>query len=182
VHLGEFPWQTLAKDHDDWILDWSPDGSDHALAMKVAVRPTVAEYVAEANGYDGSLRESINLNLPARWIMEALDLRLTDGRSILYQDATGIVRFWDPSVSEAGHGAALVDRRAFLDLLQHEGLVAIWAVAGEKNAYGQEPSDGFGGRFTFTRLFHSEGDDIRALDRLDSFDDPTADQVRAIPW
>lgn len=176
VHLGEFPWRTLTEDHDDWIPDWRPYGSNHAPRTKVAARPTVAEYVAEANAYDGSISENINLHLPARWLMEALDLRLTDGRSILYQDASRIVRFWDPSVSEAGRSAALVDRRAFLDLLKRDDLVAIWAVAGEKNAYGQEHSDGFGGRFTFTRLFDSDGNEIRASSRLDSFDEPTATQ------
>lgn len=176
VHLGEFPWRTLAQDHDDWIPDWRPYGSNSAPGTQVAARPTVAEYAAEANGYDGSISENINLHLPARWLLEALDLRLTDGRSILYQNASGIVHFWDPSVIEAGRSAALVDRHAFLNMLKRDDLVAIWAVAGEKSAYGQEHGDGFGGRFTFTRLFHSDGNEIRASGRLDSFDEPTAEQ------
>ncbi len=50
----------------------------------------------------------------------------------------------DPSVAMEGESAALVDRDAFLGLLERDGLVAIWTVAGEKNAYGDSPGDGFG--------------------------------------
>jgi hypothetical protein len=176
VHLGEFPWRTLPNDHDDWVPEWRPYGAIKAPRTKIVVRPTVAKYAAEANGYDGSITDNITLHLPARWLMEALDLRLTHGRSILYQDVTGIVRFWDPSVSNPGRSAGLVDRGAFLDLLRRNGFVAIWAVAGEKNAYGEDSEDGFGGRYTFTRLFHSDGGEIRSCARFESFDEPSAEQ------
>jgi len=111
--------------------------------------------------------------------MDGLGLHLTDGRSIVYQDAQGVTRFMDPSVSTAGESAALVDRDAFLRLLEREGLVAIWTVAGEKNAYGDSASDGFGGRLTFTRLFYSDGSGLRGRDRLETFDAPSPRQRAA---
>jgi len=111
--------------------------------------------------------------------MDGLSLRLKDGRSILYQDAQGITRFMDPSVSLPGRSAGLIDREAFLELLQRDGLVAIWTVAGEKNAYGDTNSDGFGGRFTFTRLFYSDGNELCALDRLGEYHEPSAQQLAA---
>lgn len=176
VHLGEFPWRTLDERHNDWINDWCPHRSLARSDIKIPVLPTTAEYSAESGGYDGSINDNISLHLPAHWIMEELGLRLTDGRSILYQDGTGLVRFWDPSVSEAGRSVGLVDRGAFLELLKRQDLVAIWAVAGEKSAYG-EGYDGFGGRLTFTRLYHSNGDQIRGLSRFETYEDPDEGQL-----
>lgn len=177
VHLGEFPWRSVSDGHDDWISDWCPFGAAASRMSTVAIRPTTAEYSTEANGYDGSVSETINLHLPAQWLMSGLDMRLTDGRSIVYQDSHGVTRFMDPSVSMVGRSAALVDRTAFLAFLEREGLVAIWTVAGEKNAYSDTVGGGFGGRFTFTRLFYSDGHDIRMLDRLGKFDEPSARQL-----
>ncbi|WP_257829857.1 hypothetical protein [Burkholderia glumae] len=85
----------------------------------------------------------------------------------------------DPSVAMEGESAALVDRDAFLGLLERDGLVAIWTVAGEKNAYGDSPGDGFGGRLTFTRLFYSDGSEIRGRDRLETFYEPSEHQLAA---
>ena len=177
VHLGEFPWRTLDDDHDDWIYEWRPRGFPDLSGNKFAAMPTTAEYGAEPNGYDGSISDNINLHMPARWIMDGLGLRLTDGHSILYQDGSDRLCFWDPSVSNAGRSAGLVDRNAFLELLKRESLAAIWAVAGEKNAYGEDLSEGFGGRFTFTRLYHSDGDQIRQLARFDTYDEPDEGQL-----
>lgn len=177
VHLGEFPWRTLDESHGDWIEDWHCHGSPCRSGVGIDVLPTTAKYSAEARGYDGSISGDISLHLPARWILKGLDLRLTDGQSILYQDCADFVRFWDPSVSKAGRSVGLVDRDAFLDLLTREDLIAIWAVAGEKNAYSDSYGDGFGGRFTFTRLYHSDGDQIVELPRFETYDEPDKDQL-----
>ncbi|MFM0197769.1 AAA family ATPase [Paraburkholderia strydomiana] len=179
VHLGEFPWRSLEGGQDDWILDWRPVDRSGRRGNRVAIRPTTTEYNAEADGYDGSVSDHINLHLPARWLMDGLGLHLTNGRSIVYQDVQGVTRFMDPSVSTAGESAALVDRDAFLGLLEREGLVAIWTVAGEKNAYGDSAGDGFGGRLTFTRLFYSDGSGLCGRDRLEKFDAPSARQRAA---
>uniref|UniRef100_UPI0022E5C815 hypothetical protein n=1 Tax=Aeromonas sp. QDB11 TaxID=2990482 RepID=UPI0022E5C815 len=69
---------------------------------------------------------------------------------------------------------------AFLAFLKQEKLVAIWALAGEKNVYGGNHNDGFGGRWTFTRIFHSHGDEIIALERYQSFDAPSPSQLAAL--
>lgn len=177
VHLGEYPWRSLAPDHDDWIEDWRPPGTRAGKVPSCTIRPTTSEYVSESGGYDGSITTTLNLPLPARWLMDGLGLRLSDGRSMYYSDATGVVRFMDPSVSAAGRSAALVDRQAFLELLTREGLVAIWTIAGEKNAYGPDDSRAFGGRFTYTRVFYSDGSEIRAGGRLEGSDKPSPGQL-----
>lgn len=178
MHLGEHAWAWPDRTDDGWIRDWRPNGGDWQ-APGVDVRPPTAEYTAEAGGYDHSISQNITLNLPASWLMAALDLRLSDGRSIEFRNAAGDVIFIDPSVDRAGRRVALVERIAFLDLLKREGLVAVWAVAGEKNVFGEIHSNGFGGRRAFTRLFVSDGGALEALDRFETFDKPSPRQ-RAI--
>jgi hypothetical protein len=181
AYLGEHPWAWRIEDEgedepDEWIPDWRPRGVP--LRRKaVAIRPTTASYLAEASGYDASISQSINLNLPASWMMDAMGLRLSDGLSIKYVDEGGVVRFMDPSVSRLGRSAALVDREAFLTLLEREGYVAIWALSGEKNIYGDGLGGGFGGRWTYTRLFHTDGSYLTALDRYKTFEGPSKEQL-----
>lgn len=180
-YLGEHPWSWRAdpKDNAEWIKAWRPYGID--LAKKpVSVRPTTAEYIAEAGGYDASIDQNINLNLPAGWLMDGLGLKLSDGVTIKYVDRDGAVRFMDPSVAMTGRSAALIDRETFLAFLKREKLVAVWAVSGEKNVYGDGVGGGFGGRWTFTRIFHSAGDVLTALDRYQTFEPPDAEQLHAL--
>ncbi len=178
THLGEHPWAFADRTDDGWIAEWRPNGVDWKLPGQ-AVRPPTAEYNAESSGYDYSITQNITLNLPAGWLMEKLSLRLSDGYSIEYRDAEDRVVFMDPSVDQPGRNVALVERTSFLDMLAREGLVAIWAVAGEKSVFGETHSDGFGGRRAFTRLFYSDGCNLHALDRYETFEKPTARQ-RAI--
>jgi hypothetical protein len=58
--------------------------------------------------------------------------------------------------------------------------VAIWAVAGEKNVYGDGLGGGFGGRWTYTRLFHTDGSDLTALDCYKTFEAPSQEQLATL--
>ncbi|ARO55862.1 AAA family ATPase [Methylorubrum zatmanii] len=177
MHLGEHPWAWSDRSNHGWI-EWHPNGGDWQ-APALAVRPPTVEYTAESNGYDYSITQNITLNLPADWLIDALDLLLSDGQSITYRNARGEVMFMDPSVHDVGRTAALVDRTAFLEMLEREELVAIWAVAGEKSVFGELHSDGFGGRRDFTRLFHSNAGALQALPRFETFEKASCRQ-RAI--
>jgi hypothetical protein len=112
--------------------------------------------------------------------MEALSMRLSDGKTIKYIDENDTVRFMDPSVSLNGRSAALIDRDAFLSHLAKEKLVAIWAIGGEKNVYGRTATDGFGGRMTYSRLFYSEGNCIVASKRYRTFEKADSAQLKAL--
>ena len=177
THLGEHPWAWSDRSDHGWI-EWRPNGGAWQ-APALAVRPPIAEYTAESNGYDYSITQNIALNLPAGWLIDALGLHLSNGRSIEYRNAEGEVVFMDPSVRRVGRSAALVDRVAFLGMLAREELIAVWAVAGEKSVYGELHSDGFGGRRAFTRLFHSDASGLHALPRFETFQKPSRRQ-RAI--
>ncbi len=181
-YLGEHPWSWRVDDGEgepdsEWIRGWRPV---RGATQAISIRPTTAEYLAESAGYDASINQNINLNLPAGWLMDGLGLRLTDGVTIKYVDADDNVRFMDPSVAMTGRSAALIDLEAFLAFLKREKLVAVWALAGEKNVYGGNHGEGFGGRWTFTRILHSHGDKIVALERYQTFEKPSASQLAAL--
>ncbi|TNB98538.1 AAA family ATPase [Pseudomonas jessenii] len=176
AYLGEHPWANRVdggEDEEGWISNWSQARRIGGLK----IRATTAAYLAEATDYDNSLGVSVDLSLPAGWLMRDLGLRLTDGSTIQYVDQDGHVRFMDPSVSMTGRSAALIDRGAFLSYLEREELVAVWALSGEKGIYGKTSEGGFGGRWTFTRIFHSQGNEIIALERYQTTEKPNLTQL-----
>lgn len=183
-HLGEHPWSwrsgrsTVGLD-DEWIEAWRPSGSEFT-SKTVSILATTAAYMAEASGYDASITGTVNLHQPAGWLMDGMGLKLTNGLTIQYVDAEGVVRFMDPSVALSGRSAALIDRQAFLEFLAREKLVAIWALAGEKSIFGKGHHGGFGGRWTFTRIFHSQSQNVIALSRYQTFDAPSEMQLSAL--
>lgn len=138
--IGEYPWHPSYKLANDWVK------VERDYGFRYKVLPTTAEYNAEKAVYDYSLEGNINVFLPAPWLIEKLGLRLIDGRTIEYADATGRTLFKDPSVHEEGPSTALIDRTTFLDLLSKENLAPVWIIAGEKGAYGEQHDDFIGRR------------------------------------
>jgi hypothetical protein len=130
-YLGEYPWHPAWAGTMDWMSLQGLPGS-----KPVPVRRPSLEYVAERGGYDYSLDETVRMELPAPWLLEGLGCRLANGQHPSYVETGGRPIFFDPSISAEGPSAALVDRDAFLGLLERDGLAAAWIVAGEKNAYG----------------------------------------------
>ena len=106
-----------------------------------------------------------------------MGLRLSSGRSLIFVNSDGRKTFYDPSVVECGPAAALVDRDAFLRVLDRQDLSAIWVIAGEKNAYGgSDAGSGFGGCLRHTAVYRLDGDDFTRnlyTDRIH----PTASQL-----
>lgn len=154
-YIGEYPWHPEVSRSGDWSKE-----ADFKT-LPVSVRPTVASYSCEQGGYDYSIDKTISVDLPAPWLADAMGLRLANGRELTYVDATGTVRFFDPSVAELGPQAALVDRDAFLAMLKREGLSAIWVIAGEKSVYGSpDPGRGFGGRVFHSAVYRLQNDNF----------------------
>ena len=117
--------------------------------------------MCERGSYDYSIDETIQVKMPAPWLSEAMSLRLSSGRSLLFVNSDGRDMFYDPSVVESGPAAALVDRDDFLKILDQKDLSAIWVIGGEKNAYGgRYLSSEIGGRLLHTAIYHLDGDDF----------------------
>ena len=152
-YLGEYHWHPEIRELDRW----SSDDDWHAFA--VPRRTTVASYVCESGGYDCSIDGTIRVKMPALWLAEEMGLRLSSGRSLIFVNSDGRDTFYDPSVVESGPAAALVDRDAFLRMLDRQDLSAIWVIAGEKSAYGgSDLGSGFGGRLRHTAIYRLDGD------------------------
>jgi hypothetical protein len=162
-YLGEYPWYPAFSNLEDWIAP-----NETWRGFPVPGRATVAEYTCERGGYDYSIDQTVVVQLPSPWLLHALKLRLSDGRKLTYVDASGTVRFFDPSVDLAGPRAALIDRDAFMSVLEREGLAAVWVIAGEKGVFGgSDPSRAFGGRYVFTSIYWFENGTFRRHDHIE---------------
>lgn len=146
--------------------------------IPTAVRPTVTEYVCERGTYDASVTHTVNITLPAPWLMNSMDLHLSDGRRATYDDFSRFTRFFDPSVTAAGPQAGLVDREAFLAMLDRKGLAPVWVIAGEKGVYGGL-GNGFGGRRDFTSVYWLDNGQWRN-NRHEDFHAPARAQVETV--
>lgn len=169
--LGEYPWHPAFAEFGQWV---EPGGW---RSRAVPVRASVAEYYCERGGYDYSIENSVSVHLPAPWLVDALGLRLANGRKLNFVDSKDRIQFFDPSVGQSGPRAGLVDRDAFLTALKREGLSAIWVIAGEKGTYGgSDARQGFGGRVLHTgiyRLVDGQWDSRMYFER----EDPSAGQL-----
>lgn len=173
VYLGEYPW------HPAWFTLQDEGDEDFTVhGITTPVRPTVTEYVCERGTYDTSVTQTVNITLPAPWLMNAMGLHLFDGRRATFDDSTGVMRFFDPSVTAAGPQAGLVDREAFLAVLDREGLAPVWVIAGERGVYGGM-GNGFGGRCDFTSVYWLENDQWKHC-RHEKFQAPTRRQIEVL--
>lgn len=148
IYLGEYAWHPEVSEVDKW-------DTGNGGPYPVQCRPTVASYTCERGNYDYSIDQTISIEIPAGWLSSAMGLRLANGRTPIYVDRSGKEMFFDPSVISSGPAAALIDRDAFLEMLDREDLSAIWVIAGEKGAYGGSDLHlKFGGRLRHTAVYH----------------------------
>ena len=144
----------------------------------------IVEYLtAEGNTEDNSVEESFTLHLPSTAAMKLLDLRLRSGKRPEYVDATGVLRWQDPSLHTHGAGAGVVSRDYFLERLARAGLEPVWILAGEKNVYaGQDlgGGNGFGGRLHHTTVFIVDGGSLKSVGEKIDLLRPTKEQLEAL--
>lgn len=74
-YLGEYPWHRSLSDLPDWT---TPEAW---RAPPVPTRATVATYTCEHGGYDYSIEKTIQVAIPAPWLLRALGLHLSMGAS-----------------------------------------------------------------------------------------------------
>lgn len=166
-YFGEYPW---AVEH---FAGWEAVGRS-ATSSALRARATVVDYTCERGNFDYSIEDTINVTLPAPWLIAALGLHLSDGRRATYVDDHNGIIFFDPSLGQPGPQAGLVAREPFLAALEREGLAAFWVIAGEKNVYGE--TDAFGGRLSFTTLYWLKNGRWQNT-TCSEFHAPTPDQV-----
>lgn len=152
-YLGEYPWHPAFENVDG---EWTLGDND-----SIPIQATVADWFVERAGHNFSLEESFNLMVPAPVLIRGLGLRLAEGRSLSYADGDGRTLFKDPSESEPGFSAAVVDRDAMRAFLDAEGLELILFFSGEKSAHGGLPHGrGWGGELSYRGSYRLEGDHV----------------------
>lgn len=171
-YLGELSWHPDLQNLDGW------SEGDGLTKFAVPIRPTVASYICEHGNYDYSIDQTISIEIPAPWLARTMGLRLACGKSLNYVDSNNQNMFYDPCVIEQGPSAGLIDRDAFLEILDQNDLSAIWVIAGEKNAYGGHMSGvGFGGRFLHTAIYYLDDDGNWVRHFFSERKHPTRDQL-----
>ena len=181
-YLGEYLWSADLDPED-------ATGSFHGWRPPAPALPTVATFACERGGYDYSIDRTIRIEMPAPWLAEAMGLSMEGGQSPAFIDSRGVRMFFDPSVFSPGPSAALVDREAFLRLLDHRRLAAIWVVSGQKSAYGRASGHmGFGGQLTHTKVYFLEDGEWKKRCH-EEWLHPTEDQLQTMlegaevpPW
>lgn len=148
--VGEYPWHPACSIEDDWKT------INHDYGYRGKILPTVSEFEKGTGGYDHSLEQNLSFYLPAPWLMRGLGMQLVDGRELCFASSSGLTLFKDPSIHESGPSAALVNKAAFLEILEREGFTPIWIIAGEKGGYGEHHDD-FVGRRVHSFVYELDG-------------------------
>lgn len=111
--LGEHGWRDAKE------IKLSKNAS---IGIATPYAGIVESLTAEGNTEDNSIEESFTLHLPSAATMKLLDLHLRSGRKPEYVDATGVIRWQDPSLHMRGAGAGVVSHDYFLERLTRAGV------------------------------------------------------------
>jgi len=116
------------------------------------VRLTSLEYVREVSTFDCSVDDSYSLRLPDKHLMTGLGLKWT-GEAADFVNEAGEVVAMDPTAHEAGPSALLIREDALRAYLDREELAIVWAVLGEKRAFGPGSRPRFFGELSISGAF-----------------------------
>lgn len=137
VYLGEYPWAPaflyhyIPYYHHD---GWTHGGRDKKIPAKVLV--TDDEYLSSGSSIDCSTNEAISVKLPAKYIVDAMNLiqTYTDGR---FFNKKGDLVAYDPNVfDESMPRHVFIRKDKLCDFLKRKGLALFWTLLGEKNMIG----------------------------------------------
>ncbi len=149
-YLGEYPWHPACEFMSGWQ---DPDSFREQIPTKHFV--PVSEYKWENASPDHSLDDSLSFYLPAKELVESLDLRRIDNDFGSWENDDGVI-FRDPSIKEYGPSYALMDSQKLDDWLDKNGLEILWLIGGEKQLF-PAPADmharKFYGRLIYSGLF-----------------------------
>lgn len=144
--LGEFFWAPAFEYHNiSYYYDdgWTR-GHNNRLPKEVLV--STDQYLQEHGGYDCSIDETIHIYLPAKWLVDHMDLHWNGVEGNFFDNKGNLIAF-DPSVRMCGPGALLINRDALLEFLNDNGYDVLWTILGEKNIIAEKMShNGWKGR------------------------------------
>ncbi len=174
IFLGEFFWTSAFKYHQSWTR-----GDSRSLPCEVLV--TADEYLQE-RGYDCSIEDAIYMYLPAKWIVDKMNLSWY-GEEGCYSNRVGHLVAQDPSARTAGRGALLMNKCLMSEFLECEGYRIVWTLLGQKSIRGNwKKGDYFPGRLELsgymrmrdgqlsgeaTAFWRTQESDLKKIERID---------------
>ena len=126
-YLGEYPWHPVCESVSGW--NGPEDGLGKLIQTEYFV--PVSRYEWESGDNDYSIDRSLSFYLPAKELVESLELRRTYEDFGSWGNDDGVV-FRDPSVKQDGPNYALIDSRKLNEWLDENGLDILWLIDGEK--------------------------------------------------
>jgi len=113
---------------------WTDGARDKKIPAKILVADD--EYLSSGSSIDCSTNEAIRVKLPAKFIVDKMNLvqKHRDGR---FFDKKGDLVAFDPNIFDVNMPRYLLMRKDKLcDFLKRKGYAVIWTLLGEKNMMG----------------------------------------------
>lgn len=139
--LLEARWRNTWDQHDGWD---EFRASDHTPLFKW--RRPIVDFLWERH-LDASLGDGFGRTIPARWVMEALDLKADPRRPGFYNDCNGAVAYRHAGAARGTIAPTVIRFDLLETLLQQTSLGCLWIVAGEMNAWPSGGMDHYGCRY-----------------------------------
>ena len=170
IYLGEYGWapafeyeRSIYSDFDAWVKPRSRG----VMECPVTIRPASFRYFSESGGFDCSIEESFNLNLPCREITDHLCLK-AKYNGVEYVDENDNIVIQDPTAHDAGPSALLFNKDFAERYLRENNLTICWTVLGEKLITGGHPRDKNYGRLEMSGAYNFTTDGLVGFMNLQS--------------
>ena len=151
-YLGEYPWHPVCESVSGW--NGPEDGLGKLIQTEYFI--PVSRYEWESGDNDYSIDRSLSFYLPAKELVESLELRRTYEDFGSWGNEDGVV-FRDPSVKQDGPSYALIDSRKLNEWLDENGLDILWLIDGEKELLPSNTQRAYGSQL-YRGLFKLVGD------------------------
>jgi len=148
--LGEYPWHPIYRHLSGWREP------EEVFRGQIVVEHLIpfAKYEWEDGGNDYSLNSSLYFHMPAKELIEEMDLARPSGQWGRWEQKEQPV-FFDPSLEEYGPSYALMRTDKLQKWLADNDMEIVWLVGGEKQMCSSDASHFFG-RLVFSGVFKYE--------------------------
>lgn len=146
MFFGEHGWSPASHSLD--TSGWHQVGCN----CPVEFRLTSLGFLEETSTFDCSMDDTFSLRMPDKLLMAGLGLKWTS-RAADFMDKRGRLVCWDPTAHAPGPTALLIREDSLRRYLEREGLAIVWAVIGEKQAFGPGWSPDFIGELSISGAY-----------------------------
>ena len=150
-YLGEYPWHPAYG----FMSGWKNPEDDFRGLIPTKYFVPVSQYEWETGNQDHSIDKSLSFYLPAKELVESLELRRVNNDFGSWRDDDGVI-FRDPSIEKYGPSYALMDSRKLNEWLNENELDILWLIGGEKTLFLSYPHK-FYGSLIYSGLFKLVG-------------------------